>query len=485
MLLSNLLSKVGISIESNSDFFVEGLTSDSRLVKENYIFFAINGAQMDGYNFIDDAIVSGAKALFVENDARGLSEKILIVHSENIRSLYAKLVSFFYHGKPDNIVAVTGTNGKTSVADFCRQIWDFLGFNSASIGTMGVVSKSYNSPSTLTTPDPVFLHTACSRLALEGVKYLAVEASSHGLSQGRLDGLKVDVAGFTYLGRDHLDYHGSLNSYFLAKKRLFSDLLFEDGIAVLNADIKEYAEIADICKRVGKEVFTYGFNGSDLRLTNISYMQKSLKVDFLYQGQSKSFNTKLIGNFQVMNLLCAIGLVLKSGADFNDIIEVLNLIRPVRGRLEYIGGENKDVSIFIDYAHTPEAISNSLNVLRPHTKAKLAILFGAGGNRDFGKRVLMGEAASSFADIIYITDDNPRLENPEKIRKDILRGCPNAQEIPNRLEAIRSAISSLDSGDVLLIAGKGHETSQILGDTAFPFNDKEIALEALKRSETH
>ena len=241
MLLSNLLSKVGLSIETDRDFFVEGLTSDSRLVKENYIFFAISGAHQDGYNFIDEAIVSGAKALFVEDEERVLSKKIIIVHSENIRTLYAKLVSFFYHGKPDNVVAITGTNGKTSVADFCRQIWSFLGFNSASIGTMGVVSKSYNSSSLLTTPDPVFLHTACARLAREGVKYLAVEASSHGLSQGRLDGLKVNAAGFTYLGRDHLDYHGSIKSYFLAKKRLFSDLLFEDGIAVLNADIKEYA----------------------------------------------------------------------------------------------------------------------------------------------------------------------------------------------------------------------------------------------------
>ena len=479
MYLNDLLNDLNISFRTEENINISGITSDSRLVEKGFIFFALSGENYDGKNYIHNAILAGAVAVFIEQSDREFSNEIQTIFCHNIRKVYARAVSLYYNNKPEKIVAVTGTNGKTSVAEFCRQIWQHLGYTSASIGTLGVVCDSFTLSSALTTPDPIFLHKACEKLVKYKIKYLALEASSHGLSQYRLEGLNIDVAGFTNIGRDHLDYHGSMERYFGQKKRLFSDLLVQDGTAVLNGDVKESDEIKKLCLGRGNPVFTYGYNGKSLKLVDIIKKNKSTRVDLLFKGKLINFHTSLIGDFQIMNLLCSIGLVLNVGIEFNDIVEVLDKIRPIPGRLEYIDGNSKDISVYVDYAHTPEALKNVLLELRFYTKGKLVVLFGAGGDRDLGKRILMGEVANEFADLVYITDDNPRMENPNNIRKDILKGCASALEVADRSTAIKLAISNLNIGDVLLIAGKGHETSQFIGNISIPFSDKKTATEIL------
>ncbi len=479
MLLNDLLKDLNISFRTKGDVSISGITSDSRLVKKDFIFFALSGENVDGRNYIHNAVLSGAVAVFVEYTDKNSLNEAQVICCHNVRKTYAKAVALYYNSVPEKVVAITGTNGKTSVAEFCRQIWTHLGYSSASIGTLGVICDKFTLPSTLTTPDPDFLHKTCAKLVNHKIRYLALEASSHGLAQYRLEGLNIDVAGFTNFSRDHLDYHGSMDTYFNQKKRLFSDLLVQNGIAVLNADIKENHEIKKLCLSRGNPVFSYGYNGEDLKLIDIIKENKSIRVGVIFQGNYINFQTSLIGDFQIMNLLCSIGLVLNVGIEFNDIAEVLHKVSSVSGRLEYVESTDKDLSVYVDYAHTPEALKNALVELRFHTKGKLVVLFGAGGDRDIGKRVLMGEAANKFADLVYITDDNPRMENPSDIRKDILKGCPGALEVPDRTKAIKLAISSLHRDDILLIAGKGHETTQHVGNISFPFSDKKTATKFL------
>jgi len=480
MLLSNLLMDSGKKITCNLDPIVTGLTSDSRKVKPGNIFVAIEGNQFDGTDFISEAIDSGAVAIIVKEGFNYDAENVEIITESNVRRLFARISSNFFKYQPRNIVAITGTNGKTSVGYFCHQIWETLGCESAFLGTLGLISKSHNEKASLTTPDPVSLHKTLDLLSRKGTEYVAFEASSHGLSQHRLDGVKVTIAAFTNFSRDHLDYHGSMSSYFNDKMRLFSDILVSDGLSVLNADIPEYRKIVKGCKLPACSILSYGWQGEAIRLLKVCKSDSYQKVKLDVSGKQIDFSFPLVGEFQLMNALCAGCIALASGMQPSEVIESLSLLECVPGRLELVGLTKNHAHVYIDYAHTPSAISAALEALRSQTKGSLKIIIGAGGDRDTGKRAIMGKVSSDLADDIYVTDDNPRFEDPAVIRKDILRGCPGAIEISDRSEAIYSAIKSLNKGDILLISGKGHETGQFVRGSVIPFSDRDTARSALE-----
>jgi UDP-N-acetylmuramoyl-L-alanyl-D-glutamate--2,6-diaminopimelate ligase len=397
------------------------------------------------------------------------------------------LAAQFYGRQPETIVAVTGTNGKSSTVHFVRQIWEVLGHRAASLGTLGIEGAGVKRAGSMTTPDPVTLHAELATLAQEGITHLAMEASSHGLDQYRLDGVRVKAAGFTNLSRDHLDYHKDMEGYRAAKARLFAEILEPGGTAVLNADVPEYEALKHLCEERGVRVIGYGraAGGSGLHLVSLEPLPNGQAIEVEIEGVTEKFTLPLIGEFQAMNALCALGLVIAEHPDdaayIHEAVKALEALKPAPGRLQPVSGHPSGAAVYVDYAHTPDALSHALGALRPHTAGRLVCLFGCGGDRDHGKRPLMGDVAVKLADRVIVTDDNPRSEDPASIRREILGGAPGALEIEGRAKAIQVALEGLDAGDVLLIAGKGHERGQIFADRTEPFDDVEEAEKAIGR----
>ena len=469
-------------IKTDKDALIKGVTSDSRLVKAGFLFAAMPGSKEDGTKYIADAIGHGAVALLVHDNAvlPEVPEHVIIIKTDNTRKSFADVAKKFYKSQPDNIVAVTGTSGKTSTVSFTQQLWHLAGItNCASLGTLGVSGPGIKRYGRLTTPDTESLHAELADLSAVGITHLAMEASSHGLYQYRLDGVHVDAAAYTNLSRDHLDYHNDMDSYFKAKSRLFSELLDDKGTAVINSDDAYAQRLVEICKERGVRTMTYGRSGEDLKLVSCMPKPDGQKIDLLVGGKEYTLTLPLVGGFQVMNALCALGLVLASDDNPDKYVPLLERLRGVPGRLQLVEGSEKG-AIYVDYAHKPAALETVLKTLRPHTQGRLVCLFGCGGDRDAGKRPIMGKIADDLSDVVVVTDDNPRSEDAAQIRKEILKACPDAKEIGNRAEAIRWCVDHLQEGDVLLVAGKGHEEGQIIGGTVEPFNDVEEVEKAIK-----
>lgn len=459
------------------------ITSDSRQVVNGAMFVAIAGAHHDGKAFIKAAVDKGAKYIVVgvgSNVAPIGNAQILEV--KNPRQFLAEAASVFYKTQPENIVCVTGTNGKTSTVNFVRQIWEKLGARAASLGTLGVLGHGIEDYSGMTTPDPVWLHTRLAELANKDIQNLAMEASSIGIEQHRLDGVKVSAAAFTNITRDHLDYHGTMDEYFVAKLRLFTTLLREDGVAVVNADAEYFDRIKSECQKRNITCWGYGKSGDEIKLISREILPHGQKLSLEILGESYSLELPLVGEFQAMNILCAIGLVMANGKfKVADILSAVEKISGVAGRLQLVKGAPTGCAVYVDYAHTPDALENILNALRPHTQNRLICLFGCGGDRDKGKRPQMGEISTRLADVTIVTDDNPRSENPDQIRLDILEGAgEGAKNIGGRHEAIREAVKMMEAGDVLVLAGKGHEQGQIFATHTEHFDDVEEAEAALR-----
>jgi len=460
---------------------IAGLSADSRGVQAGFLFAALPGSRQDGRHFAADAVAAGAVAILTDQvDALALQpeqrDRVAILTDSNPHRRLA-LIAAKYHGRqPSKVAAVTGTNGKTSVVHFTREIWTALGQPAASLGTLGLVTAVDRRRGALTTPDPVELHSKLAGLARQGVEHVAIEASSHGLHQCRLDGLSITAAAFTNLTRDHLDYHGDMAQYRAAKERLFAVLLEPGGVAVLNGDSDEFAQLSPLCRNGGHPVITYGTGATaDLRLvvreTRIN--SQALVLDIF--GQRHELTLPLAGEFQATNALAALGLVIASGSPANAATAALTCLTGVPGRLQFVARAQSGGTIFVDYAHTPDALETVLRALRPHACGKLVALFGCGGDRDPGKRPIMGQVAARLADRVYVTDDNPRTEPAAKIRRAIIESAPTAIEIGDRRQAIATAISELAPGDLLVIAGKGHETGQIVGTETYPFEDAAVA----------
>jgi len=455
-----------------------GIASDSRKVKRGDLFVAVPGTKADGLSFVPQALANGAAAVLAEC-APQLPDDVAFIQVADVRRALALTAAAFFPRQPATIAAVTGTSGKTSVAAFTRQIWAALGQQAASIGTIGVVSPRGEEYGSLTTPDPIELHRTLDRLAGEGVTHLALEASSHGLDQRRLDGVRIAAGGFTNLSRDHLDYHPTIEAYLAAKIRLFDTLIAPGGSAVIGIDDCYAGQVAEAARRRGLKVMTVGVHGDDIKLTGGAIDGFAQVVTLAHAGREYKIKLPLVGAFQVQNAALAAGLVIATGGDPARTFAALEKLQGAKGRLELAGTRN-GAPIFIDYAHKPDALKKALEALRPYAKAKLVVVFGAGGDRDSGKRPIMGRIAAENADRVIVTDDNPRSENPAAIRAAILAEAKGATEIGDRAAAIRTAIAELKSGDALLIAGKGHETGQIVGGKVLPFSDHDAVAAALK-----
>jgi UDP-N-acetylmuramoyl-L-alanyl-D-glutamate--2,6-diaminopimelate ligase len=464
----------------HADMEVSGVTADSRSVQRGNVFVAIAGGKNDGMSFIDPAISSGATAIVAERaPATPLPPGIVFVRVSNARRAVAAIAAKFFSRQPRTIAAVTGTSGKTSVAAFTRQIWAANGHRAASIGTIGIASPRGESYGALTTPDPVALHRSLDELAGDGVTHVAIEASSHGLDQYRLDGLRIAAAGFTNITRDHLDYHQNFAAYLAAKLRLFEELLPPGAAAVINVDHAHADVVTSAAQARGLAITTIGRNGSGIRLIGSVREGFGQKLQLEHNKKFYRVRLPLVGEFQAENALLAAGLVIATGDDAGAAFAALERLDGARGRLERVG-ESRGAQIFVDYAHKPDALAKALEGLRPYATGRLLVVFGAGGDRDRGKRPLMGAVAAAKADRVIVTDDNPRSEDPAAIRAAIMTAAPRATEIGDRGEAIRRAIAELQAGDILLIAGKGHETGQIIGDRVMPFSDHEAVAAALK-----
>jgi UDP-N-acetylmuramoyl-L-alanyl-D-glutamate--2,6-diaminopimelate ligase len=476
--MSELRDLIGTDAPEN--LRVAGITADSRKAGADFAFFAIAGAKADGARFANDAVARGASVVIGEGKRPAeLLARIPYVRVADVRRALALAAAKVFPKQPQTIIAVTGTNGKTSVASFVRQIWVASGAQAASIGTIGLISPNGETSGSLTTPDPLSLHELFDRLAREGVTHMAMEASSHGLDQRRLDGVRLAAGAFTNLTRDHLDYHKTFDDYRAAKMRLFETLLPAGAGAVADADEEDAVRVEEIAKRKGLRYFSVGKAGRDLQLLASEIDGFAQRLQILADGKTYSVKLPLVGAFQVSNALVAAGLAIVTGTDVARALAALEHLKGALGRLEF-AGEKNGAPIFIDYAHTPDALENALAALRPYVRGRLAVVFGAGGDRDAGKRPLMGAAAAKHADQVFVTDDNPRSEDPALIRRAILQEAPGATEIGDRVEAIRQAVQALQAGDVLLVAGKGHETGQILRDRIVPYTDHDAVKAALK-----
>ena len=464
----------------HADLDIGGVTADSRTVKKGDLFAAIAGGKTDGLRFVGPAIVGGAVAILAERrlDAP-LSDAVAFVRVGNARRALALIAAKFYPRQPRTIAAVTGTSGKTSVAAFTRQIWTALGYRAASIGTIGIVSPRGETYGALTTPDPVALHRSLDALVGEGVTHLAIEASSHGLDQYRLDGLRLAAGAFTNITRDHLDYHESFEAYLAAKLRLFEALLEPGRAAIIDVDHEHADAVMAAAKARGLSIMSVGRKGAGIRLVESvrDGFSQALRVE--HGGKNFRLHLPLVGEFQVENALVAAGIAIATGSDPASVFPALEHLKGAKGRLELVG-LSRGAPVFIDYAHKPDALAKALDALRPAATGRLVVVFGAGGDRDRGKRPLMGAVAVAKADRVIVTDDNPRSEDAAAIRAAIMATARGAIEIGDRREAIRAAIADLRAGDVLLIAGKGHETGQIIGDRVVPFSDHEAVAAALK-----
>lgn len=480
MKLRDLLAGAGIDA-GFAAIEATGVTADSRKVRPGFLFVAIPGNKADGAQFAAKATAAGAAAIAGEHRPEGLPAGIAFIQVGNARRALSLAAAAFFARQPATIVAVTGTSGKTSVAAFTREIWATLGLQAASIGTVGVVSPKGEEYGSLTTPDPVELHRSLDRLAGEGVTHLALEASSHGLDQHRLDGVRIAAGAYTNLSRDHLDYHPTIEAYLAAKLRLFSDLVASGGTAVINVDDCYSGQVVAAAQARGLKIMTVGEGGDDIKLVGGAIDGFAQKVEIAHGGRTYNVKLPLVGGFQVQNAAVAAGLAIATGAEPARVFAALEKLTGAKGRLELAGTRN-GAPIFIDYAHKPDALAKALAALRPYVSGKLIVVFGCGGDRDTGKRPIMGRIAHDNADRVIVTDDNPRSENPAAIRAAILAEAPGATEIGDRASAIRAGIKQLTKGDVLLIAGKGHEVGQIVGDKVLPFSDHEAVAEALRET---
>ena len=457
---------------------VQGLTADSRAAAPGFVFAALAGARTDGRRFIADAVAKGAIAVVAGTEAE-IDASVPVVRTSDPRRTLALMAARFHKLQPQTAVAVTGTSGKTSVAEFTRQIFAKLGRKAASLGTIGVVKPDGAVYGALTTPDPVSLHDMLAGLAREGITHLAFEASSHGLDQRRLDGVRLTAAAFTNLGHDHLDYHPSVDAYLAAKIRLFDTLLEPGRTAVINADGARAADVEAAARRRGLKVFTTGEQGRDLRLSSVTRDGFAQRLEIAHGGRTMSVRLPLIGAYQAANALVAAGLAIAAGEPVEQALAALEGLAGVKGRLEVVAHVRGGIAV-VDYAHKPDALAAVLTALRPFATGRLMIIVGCGGDRDRLKRPIMGRIAVEGSDIVIITDDNPRSEDPAAIRRAVLAGAPGAREIGDRGTAIREGVRLIGPGDVLLVAGKGHETGQIVGSVTLPFSDHEAIASAVQ-----
>ncbi len=456
---------------------VAGLTADSRKVKPGFVFAALKGTVADGRHYIPQALVNGAVAVLGHDLPGDLGAPAL--NAKEPRLALARAAARFYRKQPATIVAVTGTNGKSSTVDFLRQIWTAGGLRAASLGTLGAIGPSGAVDLGHTTPDPVSIHETLSQLAGEGVSHAAMEASSHGLAQYRLDGVRLAAGGFLNLTQDHLDYHPTFEDYRAAKLRLFDDLLPKGAPVVINADSEERGAFEASAQDAGLSIVSVGWRGADLKISELMPKATGQTLFLNWRGEAAKVELPLIGEFQALNALTAAALALSLGAAPADVWRGLEQLRPVKGRLEFVGETAAGAGVFVDYAHTPDGLDTLLRAARPHTAGKLVLVFGCGGDRDPFKRPMMGEVAARLADEVIVTDDNPRSEDPAAIRSAILTKAPGAAEIGDRAQAISEGVARLGAGDTLLIAGKGHETGQIVGGQVIPFSDHDAARAAL------
>ena len=475
------LAELGLTAQGGKTQTITGLAVDSREVKDGTLFFALPGTQVHGATFIQYALRMGAAAVLT--DAKGAqiakaeldqSQAALII-AEDPRGALAQTASLWFGPHPDVLIAVTGTNGKTSVSTFARQIWIELDQDAVNLGTTGV-EGAWAHPLKHTTPEPITLHNALAQAKDNGITHAAMEASSHGLDQRRLDGVVLSAAGFTNFTQDHLDYHKTFDAYFDAKMGLFKRVLPDDGVAVINIDDPKGADVVEIAEQRKLEVITVGHH-EDARLQIVAQRFDATGQEVLFNWQRGRFSARLnlIGGFQADNVLLASALCIAAGSDPEEVFDALPFLRTVRGRMQHAGTRKNGGSVFVDYAHTPDAIATALQAMRPHVLGKLVVVVGAGGDRDASKRPLMGAAAAEHADVVFVTDDNPRSEDPAAIRAAVMEGCPDAFNVGDRAEAILRGVDTLSAGDALLIAGKGHETGQTIGDDVLPFDDVEQA----------
>ena len=482
MKLAKLCAGAGIACDADPGTNVSGFAIDNRKVAPGTVFGAFQGSQVNGEDFIPAAIESGAVAVVARPDAK--VEGAIHIADDTPRRAFAALAAQYFMPVPDHIVAVTGTNGKTSTVEMTRQIWRMAGERAASIGTLGVTTPDESVSTGLTTPDIVTFLSNLSGLAREGVTHVAYEASSHGLSQYRNEGVAVEAAGFTNFSRDHLDYHADMEEYFAAKMRLFDEVVSDDATAVVwmgSGESGWNARAVEHASKRGLTVMTVGEQGDAIRLTRREPTQLGQSLTVEHEGKSRTINLPLIGAYQVSNALTAAGLALATGIDAGLVWDAVARLQPVRGRLERAVIAPSGAPVYVDYAHTPDALEAAIAALRPHVDGRLITVFGAGGDRDHGKRAPMGEAAAKASDVVVVTDDNPRGEDPAEIRRQVLAGAPQAREVGGRREAILAAIAEAGADDIVLVAGKGHETGQIIGSgenmRVLPFDDVDVARE--------
>ncbi|KKW91220.1 UDP-N-acetylmuramoyl-L-alanyl-D-glutamate--2,6-diaminopimelate ligase [Sphingobium chungbukense] len=461
--------------QASLDVPVSGFAIDNRKVAPGTVFGAFQGMRVNGEDYIPAAVQAGAVAVVARPEVR--VEGAIHIASDNPRRLFAQLAARYFAPFPDVTVAVTGTNGKTSTVELARQLWRMLGHHSASIGTLGVTTSVDQVSTGLTTPDIVTFLSNMAGLKREGITHAAFEASSHGLAQYRTEGLPVSAAAFTNLSRDHLDYHGDMDSYFEAKMRLFDEVVAPQGAAVVWADDAWSGKVLQRATKRGLRVLSVGVQGQALRLANRTPTQLGQTLEVEVEGKSYKVNLPLIGAYQAANALTAAGLVIAGGEDVARVLELLGRVQPVRGRLERAVITRAGAPVYVDYAHTPDGLRAAIDALRPHTRGRLIALFGAGGDRDAGKRPQMGKVAAELADHVIVTDDNPRSEEPSSIRAAVMAGAPGAEEIGGRRAAIAAAIAQAGADDIVLLAGKGHEQGQIIGDRVLPFDDVTVARE--------
>ncbi len=475
------LAELGLTARSGQVGAISGITADSRAVKPGYLFAALPGSRIHGAEFADTALAAGAAAILTDAAgaqiaAEGIARtNAALIVAQDPRETLARAAALWFGAQPDCMVAVTGTNGKTSVATFTRQIWMELGHAAINIGTTGV-EGAWAAPSSHTTPDAITLQSMLADAAAAGVTHAAMEASSHGLDQRRMEGVRLRAGGFTNLTQDHLDYHHTMEAYFEAKSALFTRLMPEDGVAVINLNGAKGSDMAELALSRGLRTLTVGHGeGADLRLLSHRYDATGQDLRFQWQGQPYLVRLGLIGGFQAENVAVAAGLAIAAGDDPARVFQTLPRLAGVRGRMQLAATRKNGATVFVDYAHTPDAIETALKALRPHVMGRIIIVFGAGGDRDRTKRPLMGAAARAHADVLYVTDDNPRSEDPASIRSAIMAACPDANEVGDRAEAILRGVDALQPGDALLIAGKGHETGQTIAEQVYPFDDVEQA----------
>ncbi|WP_163851094.1 UDP-N-acetylmuramoyl-L-alanyl-D-glutamate--2,6-diaminopimelate ligase [Pseudooceanicola aestuarii] len=475
------LAQLGLTARGGREARITGLAVDSREVREGYLFGAMPGSRVHGGEFIKYALRMGASAILTDAEGARLAAAELadspaaLIVAADPRQALAFAAALWFGAQPRVMAAVTGTNGKTSVASFLRQIWAELGHAAVNLGTTGV-EGAVDLPLHHTTPEPITLHRTLARVAAEGVTHAAMEASSHGLAQRRLDGVVLSVGGFTNLTQDHLDYHADFTEYFNAKAGLFTRVLPPEGHAVINLDGERGPDMVAEAESRGLDAMTVGCGEeAEIRVLARRYEPEGQILRVAFDGTEYQVPLHLIGDFQAENVLVAAGMAILSGEEAADVFAALTRLGGVRGRMQLAARRGNGAAVFVDYAHTPDAIATALRALRPHVMGRVIAVIGAGGDRDRTKRPLMGQAAAENADLVFVTDDNPRSEDPAEIRQAVMMGCPGGIEVADRAEAILRAVDALGPGDALLIAGKGHETGQIVGDTIFPFDDVEQA----------